>query len=122
MSLRRNKYFTLYLLLIFFSFNEINSIQIRLENRGAYIARVLVRYQNSKNQGQLSNSGGLSSFQSATINIDNSVKSIEIDIQMYVFFNSLRTIVKTTNPCPHTRCFVTWGTVFKAEWNELCCE
>ncbi|CAF0814684.1 unnamed protein product [Adineta steineri] len=119
----RCNYCACYLIFAFLIINEIfvDSIQIRVENRGGYIARILIRYHNSKNEEQLHTSGGLSSFQSSTINIENNVKSIEIEVQLYAFINSLRTIFKTTNPCPHTRCFVICGTIFKADWNEIFC-
>ncbi len=97
-------------------------MQIRVENKGAYVARVLIRYQNSKGEEQLHNSGDFLSLQSSLINIDDNAKSIEIEVQMFIFINLARTIFKTDNPCPHTRCFVVWGTVFKAGWNENCCQ
>jgi len=101
---------------------SVDSVQIHVENKGAYVARVLIRYQDSKGQDQLYNSGSFLSLQSALINIEDNVKSIEIEVQMYSFINSLRTIFKTSDPCPHTRCFVIRGTVFKSEWNENCCQ
>ncbi|CAF1577205.1 unnamed protein product [Adineta ricciae] len=124
MSFRIDNNCVLYLLILMLCLNAIviNSIEIRVENRGAYVARVVARYQTSKNEEKVSNSGSLTSFQSKTVVIENNAKSIEIDIQMYVFFNTLRTILKTSNPCPQTRCFVVWGTIVKAEWNELCCQ
>jgi hypothetical protein len=97
-------------------------VQIRVENKGAFVARVLIRYQNSKGEEQLHNSGAFPSLQSSLIDIDDNTKSIGIEVQMYTFIDSVRTIFKTDDPCPHTRCFVVSGTVFKAEWNENCCQ
>ncbi|CAF1177820.1 unnamed protein product [Adineta ricciae] len=74
----------LYLLIVVLCLNVIviNSIEIRVENRGAYVARILVRYQTSKNEEKMSNSGSLTSFQSKNVVIENNAKSIEIDIQI----------------------------------------
>ena len=101
---------------------SVNAVQIRVENKGAYVARVLLRYQNSEGQEQSHKSGSFPALQTALINLDENTRSIEIEVQMYSFINTVRTIFKTDNPCPHTRCFVIWGTVFKAGWSENCCK
>lgn len=100
---------------------SVDSVQVRVENKGGYIARVLIRYQNSKGQDQSHNSGSFPALQTSVINLEDNIKSIEIEVQMYSFINSVRTIFKTSNTCPHTRCFVIWGTVFNAGWSENCC-
>jgi len=118
-------------LLIFFLTNvfflwiieiSVDSVQIRVENKGGYVARVLVRYQNSKGEEQSHNTGTFPVLQTASINLDDSTKSIEIEVQMYSLFSSFRTIFKLSSPCPHTRCFVIWGTIFNAGWGENCCQ
>ena len=97
-------------------------MQIRVENKGAFLTRVLLRYDDSKGQDRLINSGTFPSLKSTVLNLEENTKSIDIEVQMYTFINTVRTIFKSSNACPHTRCFVVWGTVFKAEWNENCCE
>ena len=93
-----------------------------MENKGGYLARVVVRYHNSAGEEQSYSSGSFPALQTSLITIDDSAKSIEIEVQMYAFIMTTRTIFKTNNPCPHTRCFVIWGTVFKADWGEVCCQ
>jgi hypothetical protein len=101
---------------------SVDSAQIRVENKAGYAARVLIHYQNSKGQEQLYNSGSFPILQTSVFDIEDNTKSIEIEVQMYSFISLMRTIFKTSDACPHTRCFVITGTIFKAEWNENCCQ
>jgi hypothetical protein len=101
---------------------SVDCAKIRVENKGGYMARVLVHAQNSQGQDQTYNSGTFPALRSSVINIDDDAKSIEIEVQMYAFISTIRTIFKTSNACPYTRCFVIWGTVFKADWSEVCCQ
>jgi hypothetical protein len=107
-----------------FSIAEItvDSVKIRVENKGGYLARVLIHYHDSAGQEQTYSSGNFPALQTSLITLDDSAESIEIEVQMYAFIMTPRTVFKTNNPCPHTRCFVIGGTIFKADWNEVCCQ
>ncbi|CAF0740913.1 unnamed protein product [Didymodactylos carnosus] len=93
---------------------------IRVENRGGYVMRLLVTYE-SEGQSKVQNTGTYPVFQSRTITIPEGSRSVEIEAQADVFVNSFRTIFKTSNQCPQTRCFVVWGTTFNSAWSEQCC-
>jgi hypothetical protein len=105
----------------FFSDKPVDSGFARVENKGAYLARVLVRFQNPQGEEQLRNSGTYPVFQSRLIEIDDNAKEIEIEVQVDLFINKFQTIFKTNNACPQTRCFVVWGTIFSTGWSEVCC-